>query len=371
MAQAQPLIVYVDDEHHNLHSFYATFRHKFKIAVFDNVADAIAFIKVNEVAVVLADQRLPMSSGVDLLEWLATYNADISRVLVTGFHDKEPLVDAVNKGKIFHYVLKPWEDAQMDILLQHAVNQFAALTEIKQKNQKLEKLVDELERFIYSTSHDMRAPLTSMQGIINLMRLENGNGEYLDMMDASLNRLDTFLVNTIDHYKNLKLATKVGQIKLHKLLDDVVELIETHDRRQHINLHIDIDEQAELFTDEFRLRVVLSNILSNSFKFYRNEEENKWVTFKASIDKNNCTMIIEDNGQGIPMAKQKNVFDMFYRLNNNRSGSGLGLYIVKETVARLQGSIKLESEPGQFTRFTITIPNQAAAMANAVAETLD
>jgi len=104
----KPLLIYIDDEWPNLNQFKANFRQNYDILLADTVEQGIILIKENHPAVVLADQRMHETTGVELLEWTRGYDPDIVRMLVTGYNETRALVDAVNKGSIYHYIQKPW-----------------------------------------------------------------------------------------------------------------------------------------------------------------------------------------------------------------------------------------------------------------------
>jgi signal transduction histidine kinase len=119
----------------------------------------------------------------------------------------------------------------------------------------------------------------------------------------------------------------------------------------------DIADDLGLITDRNRMSVILNNLISNAIRYSDPEKAHAYVAIKATEEDGTTKLVIEDNGIGIDADKQHKVFDMFYRISNRSVGSGLGLYIVKETVEKLHGSISLVSEPGAGTSFSITLPN--------------
>lgn len=138
-------ILYVDDEENNLISFKATFRLKYKVFTAISGADAIKILEDNVVHVIITDQRMPNMTGVEFLEKVIEKFADPIRILLTGFTDMNAVVDAINKGKIFHYLTKPWNEEELDKTIERAYNIFMEREKIKQMNEKLEISNSQLE----------------------------------------------------------------------------------------------------------------------------------------------------------------------------------------------------------------------------------
>lgn len=357
----KPLLIYIDDEWPNLNQFKANFRQNYEILLADNAELGISLIKQYNPAVVLADQRLNESSGVEILDWCRGYDPDIVRMLVTGFNETRALVDAVNIGRIYHYIQKPWNLDQLSGTLARAVQFHQQQKLIKKQNADLFKLVDELERFVYSVSHDIRAPLMSVLGLIQLIRLEpEAATTYVDLMEQSVNRLDVFIRNIIDHYKNIRTDNAIKQVDLPQLVDLVVESHKQMSDASSVTVSTELVQQATLYSDEFRLNLILSNLLSNAIKYQRSTDEQRWVAITVHVDMNEAVFTVEDNGRGIAEKHMPSIFNIFYRISSDNAGSGLGLYLVKETVAKMNGSVEVSSQPGVGTRFTVKVPNTNA-----------
>ena len=117
------------------------------------------------------------------------------------------------------------------------------------------------------------------------------------------------------------------------------------------------DEAKDLVTDERRLGIVFSNIISNSYRYHRKLIDNPFIEVEVSPNSQGVVAIIRDNGQGIKKEHIEKIFEMFYRASETNSGSGLGLYIVKETINNLKGKIQVSSKEGEGTTFEIHIPS--------------
>ncbi|MDQ1148387.1 MULTISPECIES: response regulator [Sphingobacterium] len=138
-------ILYVDDEENNLFSFKATFRLKYTVFTAISGADAIDIVKNNQIHIIITDQRMPEMTGVEFLEQIIKINAAPMRILLTGYTDMAAVVDAVNKGKIFHYLNKPWSEEELDQTIQRAYDVYAERQKIVETNSQLETSNDQLE----------------------------------------------------------------------------------------------------------------------------------------------------------------------------------------------------------------------------------
>jgi len=138
-------ILYVDDEENNLISFKATFRLKYKVFTAISGADAIKILENNLIHVIITDQRMPNMTGVEFLEKVIEKYTDPIRILLTGYTDMNAVVDAINKGKIFHYLTKPWNEEELDKTIARAYDIFLEREKIRQMNEKLEVSNNQLE----------------------------------------------------------------------------------------------------------------------------------------------------------------------------------------------------------------------------------
>ena len=235
--------------------------------------------------------------------------------------------------------------------------------EIREKNTHLEKTNSELDHFVYSASHDLRAPLLSIQGIINISRFENPSqkvADYLTLIDSQVLKLDSFIQDIINYSQNSRTEVVEQTVNFDHVLDRVCENLRFMQGAEKIKWEKEIEEQFEWKTDKNRIGTVLTNLLSNAIKFHNYSRDDRWIKIGVRKNCSSCCITVKDNGVGIPPEHQNKVFDMFYRAHDISNGSGLGLYIVKEIVAKMNGTIQLQSQPGQGSTFTITLPVLAA-----------
>ena len=145
MANEKINILYVDDEVNNLISFKATFRVKYNVFTAISGEEAIKLLETQEMNVIITDQRMPNMTGVEFLESILEKHPDPMRVLLTGYADMNAVIDAVNKGKIFHYLTKPWNEEELDMTIQRAYEIFKQRIEIRELNSNLLISNDQLE----------------------------------------------------------------------------------------------------------------------------------------------------------------------------------------------------------------------------------
>lgn len=137
--------MYVDDEENNLVSFKATFRIKYNVLTAISAEKAMKILEGKTVEIIITDQRMPNITGVEFLERVLERFPDPIRILLTGYTDMSAVIDAVNKGKIFHYLTKPWNEEELDMTIQSALEVYKKNQELKKTNEQLAVSNDQLE----------------------------------------------------------------------------------------------------------------------------------------------------------------------------------------------------------------------------------
>lgn len=219
----------------------------------------------------------------------------------------------------------------------------------------------ELNNFVYKVSHDLKAPLTSIKGLINLMKLENDPEvyhEYIQMISGRVERLDLFIRDVLSHSKNLNVEVTVEAVDLHKIIDECISQVSFNPNYKKVKREVQISG-SPLYSDPQRLHEILRNLISNAFQYSRSNIANPYVHVQAKTSKKKCEIVVSDNGVGIKKKYQSRIFEMFYRANERVEGSGIGLYIVKQSVEKLNGIVSFTSTLNKGTRFKIVIPNHS------------
>ena len=236
---------------------------------------------------------------------------------------------------------------------------------LKEKNEQLKKTNDELDQFVYSVSHDLRAPLTSVMGILQLLKTDMSNlanlQMYLQLISKSVTRLDNYIREVLSISRNNRTLIVSEEIDIKKLVEEIKEDLTYLEDFQAVDIELDVTKKTKktIFkSDRIRLKAIFDNLISNAIHYHNPYQDKSFVKVVVEIDENKAYIQIIDNGLGIRQQHLANIFDMFYRANDNKMGSGLGLYIVKETVLKLKGSIDVTSVPNKGTTFTIVLPNR-------------
>jgi len=231
--------------------------------------------------------------------------------------------------------------------------------EVHGKNIHLEKTNAELDRFLYSTSHDLRSPLSSIKGLVNIARLETADAKlqrYFDMMIDRVDKLDLFIKDIIDYSKNARTEVRTEPVDFNALIAEVTENLKYIEGAESIKFKSQVLIPVSVKLDKSRLSVVLNNLMANAIKYHDPQKGQQWIDVHVSNSNSTIKVRVSDNGMGIEPEHHNKIFDMFYRGTFQSKGSGLGLYIVKETVAKMNGTIAVESTPGEGSSFLITLP---------------
>jgi signal transduction histidine kinase len=231
---------------------------------------------------------------------------------------------------------------------------------LRKANDELQKTNVELDRFVYSASHDLRSPLTSILGLLQFIEresLEPATLEYAKMIRQSINRLDEFIKNILSYSRNHGAELEVSQINFKPLIQNVVNGLSNMKEAQGIDLLIKVNDSHAFYSDPQRLSIILENLISNAMKFRDELRADKFIRILATVHPKYLDLRVEDNGIGISREYHEKIFNMFFRLSNQKAGSGIGLYIVKETVEKLEGSIKVSSDPLVMTCFSLQLKN--------------
>jgi hypothetical protein len=218
----------------------------------------------------------------------------------------------------------------------------------------------ELDSFVYKASHDLKAPLRSVMGLIKLAKLESKDinlNVYLDMMNKSVQSLDLFIKDLTQFSRNSRTEVEAKKINFNEIITDTLSNLKFMENAALINVVQDVDLRSDFFSDPTRISTIINNLISNAYKYHRFEDNSPYINITVRGDYDRCTIEVEDNGTGIDPLHIDKIFEMFYRASESSYGSGLGLYIVKNAINRLKGTIDLKSEINKGTKFTIVLPN--------------
>lgn len=230
--------------------------------------------------------------------------------------------------------------------------------EIESKNNDLTIVNKELDRFVYSASHDLRSPISSLKGLVDILKTEEDPEEtknYLDLMHSVLNKQDQFIRDIIDYSRNKRTGITLEPVSLIGIVDDAISTLQYIEDVKKITIekHLSVDK---LYSDNLRLKIIINNLLSNAIKYADFDKQKPYISIATYKSDTTFIIEVEDNGIGINKGIQSRIFDMFFVTNKNK-GTGLGLYIVKESVEMMNGTISVESKVNIGSKFIITLPH--------------
>lgn len=235
-----------------------------------------------------------------------------------------------------------------------------AQEKLAKQNEELQKSNTELDRFVYSVSHDLRAPLSSMLGIINIATEDTQDElmlNYLKMMSTNVKKLDGFITDILDYSRNARQEANLELSNLKLILGGIIENLKfIGGNTRRVSIQIDVDDDFVFVSDKGRLNIILNNLIANGIRYQNPDVSNPWVHVSSFQSNEETVIVIRDNGIGIKPEAHEKIFDMFYRVSEKSVGSGLGLYIVKESINKLNGKIELTSKVGEGSSFTIRLP---------------
>jgi two-component system, sensor histidine kinase and response regulator len=356
-------VLYIDDEQNNLNGFKAAFRLEYTIFIALNIEEAYEHLRKNtDIGVILCDQRMPDKTGDQFFEEMREQFPNPIRMLITGYADIESVIDAVNKGHIFRYIKKPWTDTDIRSAIEEANKFYITSSLLATKNAELQSAYDELGKFAYSVTHDLRGPLLSVIGALDLaMTMDDITEikEILGMMDSAMKKLDEFITNTHEYY-NLKRGKLVfEEIDFNKIISDTTDIFRIAGRMENVQFITHVSQNDVFMSDEISIKIILNNLLSNAFKFQKRKNLDKFVNVNIEVKNDSALIIVNDNGIGIQKNHLNNIFTMFYRATSDEPGSGFGLFNVKDALNKLNGTIEVDSVFNEGTTFKVTIPGNA------------
>lgn len=238
-------------------------------------------------------------------------------------------------------------------------------TVLEENNAKLEKINEELDHIVYRTSHDLRSPVASMLGLMQLIeRPKDAQGkQYLSMLNDQILRLDGIIQDIVNYRKVATVGIDPKPIQIEEIVQQVFQDLAYLNNCPDINKTIEINNPLSIpvISDPFNLEIIINNLLSNAVKYSDLSKAERYINVTIDVEEELTCLTIEDNGIGISEEYHLKVFDMFFRATHSKNGTGLGLFILKEALRKLSGTVSLESQQGVGTTFKVEIPHIAVS----------
>jgi two-component system sensor histidine kinase/response regulator len=373
-------ILYVDDEESNLKGFKSIYFTEYTIFTATSGQEAMEILSNNEIHIIITDQKMPGMTGVQFLSNTLNKYPDPIRIILTGYSDIEVLMKAINECGIFRYLTKPWNESEMNLTINQALNTYSLRKEnnqliemLREANATLEEKVkirtQKIEELISTVAHDLRSPLNQIRAIISLIHIDFPNlipaqKTYIDLIFQAANRLKTMInrildLNAIEHRD---VNVKLERTNLTEIIRDAASQV------SELCTEKDIKVSTSGLTDEHFARVdsgyliqVLENLLSNAIKF---SPPHKNIFIEAENHYNTIKIKVRDEGPGLTDEDMKRIFQKYQQLSarpsSGEESSGLGLYLAKKYVETMNGKIWCESNPGSGATFIVELSKDKA-----------
>lgn len=355
-------ILYIDDEYNNLVGFKAALRFRYNIHIASNTTDAENILMTNpNIRVIFCDQKMPGENGIDFFSRIKKEFPRPIRILITAYADMDTVIDSINRGHIFRFVRKPWEEAEIISCIEEANKFYVTNSLLDIRNAELQKAYEELDKFAYSVSHDLRDPLAGVLGAIRIaldFKSVEQVHEILFLMKNSIVKLEDYINSLRDYYLLRRGELNLSKIDFNLLFDDIVDFYKIYTQSSGVEMILDISQDKTFINDKSILELILHNLVSNAIKYQKLDGLDKQVKLSVETGNGQAILSVSDNGIGIPQALQDDIFKLFFRASDQAAGMGFGLYNVRTAVQKLKGNIRVESSPDLGSKFIVTIPSK-------------
>ncbi len=226
------------------------------------------------------------------------------------------------------------------------------------QHNRLQQTNKELDNFLYSTSHDLRGPIASVLGLTNLAKLETQDlvaVDYFNRIESRIKKLDQIVGDILNYAKSVKMPVTKEKIDFLETVNDIFKQLQFASNQNEITLTLDTTSPQYFYSDPTQISIILSNLIGNSIKYADSQKSNSYIEATMVRENGVLRISIKDNGIGIADENIPKVFDMFYRATNVNEGSGLGLYIAREAIRKLDGKFEVTSSEGRGSTFTIVL----------------
>lgn len=374
-------LLIIDDEPEILAALRRQFRKHYTIYVADSAEAGLQIMMQVPIQVIISDQRMPGMKGATFFHKVRHEFPDAVRLLLTGYTDIQAVIDAINDGNVYRYISKPWDPVELDMIVREAfehhdlivanrrlVEQLTTINQelerrIAERTQELTALNQQKDHILGAVAHDLRGPLSSIRLSAEVLRDDDLSAESRALFVEAIYDTASKLLRRVDDLLDLS-AIAVGSVKLMPEMVDLAAFLEQV-RHMHsfvgahkgIALQIDHRGVDRWRFDPRRIEQVLDNLIDNAFKFSHPQTT---VTVSVFQQDDALVFAVADQGQGIRPQDMDKLFEMFEQTTTRPTGSepstGLGLSICKRLVELHGGTISVESEVGQGSRFTVRLP---------------
>ncbi|MES2678571.1 MAG: hybrid sensor histidine kinase/response regulator [Bacteroidota bacterium] len=335
----------------------------FTVKVVDKKQDFIDALDDLQPDLILSDHSLPQFDSMEALKIYKQKGVAIPFILITGSVSEEFAILSIKEGAD-DYILKN-NLIRLPAAIEQALKARQTIVERETASRELEITNKELNTFIYKAAHELRGPLCSIMGLTSIAGLESEKhtlSDYIEKISESTHKLDAVLLSLIDVMTIKDAKPVIREINFRKLLNGILEQPAFKKDSKGIKFNLNIEVETGFYSDENILNSIMLHILENSVKYRNSGKANSFLNISVKGVQTGIQIEIEDNGIGIADEVLEQIFEMYFRGNQYSKGSGLGLYIVKNGVKKLGGTIEVKSELMKGTIFKITLPANLVLM---------
>ncbi len=233
---------------------------------------------------------------------------------------------------------------------------------LENEHKTLTRTNNELDSFLYSTSHDLRAPIASVLGLTHLGKLDSKDEvahDYFNKIEQRVKKLDAIFGDILNYSKSAKMAIEINKLNFQEIVNGIFSQLQFANGQTNINLIMDDTAPQYFLSDQQQIEIILNNLIGNAIKYQNPQNKKPFVKATLTTENKNVVITISDNGLGINEEAITKIFTMFYRASYSTEGSGLGLFIAQEAANKINGKIEVKSSEGKGASFTLTLQNAA------------
>lgn len=357
------------EQYERLEKMYGSFiENNFELIIHTSEDDQWLFFNVLAIQSFGVQQQNMDSiyGGVTLFEEIATYERLKQKIVSDGKMERETVffkrVDGTRlTGLVNGYLANDIKGSPVLVwIILDISDRIEYEDRLQLKTDQLEKLNLQMEKFLYSTSHDLRSPITSILGLVNLLRMETRDKivlDYIQKIEATAHKLDKTIKDIMIYSKNNYQRTTSERIDFEPLVWKVWNSYRKNPNLRKISLEVSIQGNAHIYSDPERMEIILDGLLSNCINFYDSNKSKPFVKIEITSNQHEAQLLVADNGIGIGKAYIENIFTMFFKATHLSKGAGLGLFIVREAITQLHGTVHVQSEIGFGSVFKVIVPN--------------
>ena len=376
----QPAILYVDDDLENLRTFRRLFRQDYQVLLAESGAAGLALLRTHApVPIIITDQRMPEMTGIEFLEETIALAPDAIRMIMTGFTDVQALIDAINTGRVYRYITKPWDDRELAVTLKRALESYELkaknaqlLRDLQQKNEALEHSQEQLiqaekmasiGRLASRIAHELRNPIQGIRLGLELLRqdltslpeapgCQEAFGATFQHLEQEITAANTIVHDLLEYAREMKF--EYTETDVNNLIEGVLFNLAEKIAAAQLTVQPHYGEIGVITADGIRIRQAMFNLLHNSIEAMPPAGT---LTITTAIHTANAVCItIQDTGGGIAPEHLLRIFEPFF--TTKEKGVGLGMSIVHKIITAHGGAIDIDSQEGVGTTVRVTLPRE-------------